>query len=199
MRTRSFYTLLSAALLAAAALPAQANGPFTRPSTATPATASTGGPEPWVGQEEREAQLQKRKDEAAKTAALAEKRVKYNLKEGQDVVEMPFNGARVGTVNGMNVFRGEGGAYYFEAVEQRKYVKVATQETYQAQPPQASQGVIAPPPGAAGTPQKAVTQQKAGAAPVLPPAKPTPAKTNTAQKPAATKSPTSVGRAATSK
>ena len=137
MRPYIAISLLSATLLTVAA-PASANGPFTRPSVTAKANpdALSQSPPPTVEAPSLQ-DIQSAQDKAmqeAKLKAAEERRKRYNLAEGQDAMEVPFKGARVGTVNGINVYRNteDSSNYYFEPVAQRKYVPLPTEETYHA-------------------------------------------------------------------
>lgn len=137
MRPYIALSVLSATLLAVS-VPASANGPFTRPSVTAKATADAPPPLPAIADQapspESIQAAQEKALQEAKAKATEERRKRYNLAEGQDAVEVPYKGARVGTVNGVNVYRSsaDNSSYYFEPVAQRKYVHLPTEETYTA-------------------------------------------------------------------
>lgn len=139
---------IAAVALATVATSSFAAGPFTRPSTVprgdappptvtAPAAPAAPTPEMIQAQQEREEAERVAREEEAKRKAQEEKRKKLGLKEGQELAEIEFKGARVGTFNGVNVYRGPNGkSYFFEGEKDRKFMKVVSEDSYKAPPPE---------------------------------------------------------------
>ena len=158
MRQNLLLHLITASLFTAV-LPATAQTvvPFMRPSVAAAKAGAIKAPEPIAqgsvvagpqggllpfqpeedkrkAKEEREAG-EKAEGEKKKKEEEAARRKKLGLKEGQELVEREFKGARIGVVNGINVYRAEDDErYMFESVNKHKYVHVLPKETIEAEP-----------------------------------------------------------------
>lgn len=157
MRHKILFHLLSVTVLAGA-LPAAAQSarPFMPPSTlqakagVKPEVPSQIGHQPVnsaptalspqqkleeerKAKEEKEAAEKAEKERKAKEAE-AERRMKLGLKEGQDLVEREFNGARVGMVNGVNIYKSaDSNSYFYEHGDKRRYLRILSEDSVKAE------------------------------------------------------------------